>query len=56
MEAARYAGFAAGPLLGALLLAGAGLQAALLVDAVSFAVIAGVAVALRGAHGAPAGP
>jgi MFS family permease len=47
MEAARYAGFAAGPLLAAALVALGGTQLALLVNAASFAAVALAAAALR---------
>jgi MFS family permease len=47
MESARYAGYAAGPLLGGVLAAGLGTSAAMLVDAGTFLVLAGAAVALR---------
>ena len=47
MEAARYAGFTAGPLLAAGLVAVAGTHVALLVNAVSFGAVALAAAALR---------
>jgi MFS family permease len=47
LESARYAGYAAGPLLGGVLAAGIGTSAAMLVDAGTFLVLAGAAVALR---------
>ena len=47
MEAARYAGFTAGPLLAAGLVALGGTQLALLVNAASFAAVALAAAALR---------
>jgi MFS family permease len=47
LETARYAGLAIGPLLGGVLAAGGGTQAALLVDAATFVVIAAVASVLR---------
>ena len=62
MEAARYAGFTAGPLLAAGLVALGGTQLALLVNAASFAAVALAAAALRtrrhaaGARGRARGP
>ena len=50
LEAARYAGFTLGPLVGALAAAGGGTKIALLVDAATFAVVALAAVALSGAR------
>jgi MFS family permease len=47
VEAARYLGMAAGPLLGGVLAAAGGTEAALLVDAASFAFVAIAAVLLR---------
>ena len=47
VETARYAGMAAGPLLAGLLVAGAGTQLALLVDAATFVAIALAGGALR---------
>jgi MFS family permease len=56
METLRSLGFTAGPLLGGALGAAGLLRAALLVDAASFLVVAGVGVALRARrHGRPAG-
>ena len=51
VEAARYAGFMLGPLLGGLLAAGGGTPLALLADAGTFLALAGVGAAL--AAGAP---
>ena len=47
IESARYAGFAAGPLVAGAVVAGAGVQAALLVNAASFVAIAAGAAMLR---------
>jgi len=47
LETARYAGLAAGPLLGGVLAAGGGTQMALIIDAATFGVIAAVAPMLR---------
>jgi MFS family permease len=47
MEAARYAGHTAGPLLATVLVAAGGTSVALLVNAASFAVVAAAAAALR---------
>lgn len=47
IESARYAGFAAGPVLAGVLLATGGFRAALLVNAVSFLAIAALAGLLR---------
>lgn len=47
METIRYVGFGLGPLLGGLLFALGGLQLAMAVDAVTFALVAGAALALR---------
>jgi Na+/melibiose symporter-like transporter len=47
METIRYIGFGVGPLLGGLLFAAGGLQLAMLVDALSFALVAVAALALR---------
>lgn len=47
METARYLGMTAGPLLGGALAAAGGTRLALLVDAATFAAVAGAAVALR---------
>lgn len=47
VETARYAGFVVGPLAGTGLVAVAGIGAALAVDALSFLVVAGAALALR---------
>ena len=47
VETARYVGFGVGPLLGGLLFAAGGLELAMLVDAASFAAVAGAALALR---------
>ena len=47
VETARYAGMAASPLLAALLAAGAGTELALLVDAVTFCVVAAAGALLR---------
>ncbi len=54
VETARFVGFAAGPLLGGILAGAGGTRLALLVDAVSFLVIALAAAALRGRAGASA--
>jgi MFS family permease len=55
VETARYLGWLLGPLAGALLAAGGGTRAALLVNAATFAAVA-VAAAALGARRAPAGP
>src|SRR5687767_14925588 len=47
MEAARYAGFTLGPVVGGLAAAGGGTTFALLADAATFAVIAAAAAVLR---------
>ncbi len=47
IETARYLGFGVGPLLGGLLFAAGGLEVAMLVDAATFAAVAGSALALR---------
>ena len=47
LEAARYAGFTLGPVVGALAAAGGGTRIALLADAATFGVVAATAVALR---------
>jgi MFS family permease len=47
VEAARYAGMTAGPVLGGVLAAAGGTEAAVLVDAASFAVVALAAALLR---------
>lgn len=47
METIRYIGFGIGPLLGGLLFAGAGFQAAMIVDAATFAAVALAALALE---------
>jgi Major Facilitator Superfamily len=47
VETARYVGFGLGPLLGGLLFAAGGLELAMLVDAATFAAVAGAALALR---------
>jgi Na+/melibiose symporter-like transporter len=47
VETARYVGFGVGPLLGGLLFAAGGLELAMLVDAGTFAAVAGAATALR---------
>jgi Major Facilitator Superfamily len=47
VEAARYIGFGLGPLLGGVLFSVGGLQLAMLVDAATFAAVAGAALALR---------
>jgi len=47
IESARYLGYTLGPLLGGALAAGGGTTVALLVDAASFLVVAGVAATLR---------
>ena len=47
VEAARYLGMTAGPLLGGLLAAAGGTQVALLIDAASFLVVAAAGVLLR---------
>ncbi|HKH17717.1 MAG TPA: MFS transporter [Solirubrobacteraceae bacterium] len=52
VEAARYAGFMLGPLLGGLLAAGGGTRLALLADAGTFLALAGVGAALA-AHVGP---
>jgi len=54
VETARFVGFAAGPLLGGILAGAGGTRLALLVDAVSFLVIALAAAALRERAGARA--
>jgi hypothetical protein len=47
VETARYVGFGLGPLLGGLLFLAGGLELAMLVDAATFAAVAGAALALR---------
>jgi MFS family permease len=47
VETARYVGYAVGPLLGGILFAVGGLGLAMVVDAATFAAVAGAAVALR---------
>jgi MFS family permease len=47
VESVRYVGYAVGPLLGGILFAIGGLHLAMLVDAVTFAAVAGAALALR---------
>ncbi|HEX5927835.1 MAG TPA: MFS transporter [Solirubrobacterales bacterium] len=47
METIRYIGFGLGPVLGGLLYAAGGLQLAMVVDALTFALVAGAALALR---------
>ena len=47
METIRYIGFGLGPVLGGLLFAAGGLQLAMIVDALTFAGVAGAALALR---------
>jgi Na+/melibiose symporter-like transporter len=47
METIRYIGFGLGPVLGGLLFAAGGLQLAMVVDAATFALVAGAALALR---------
>jgi MFS family permease len=47
VETARYVGYAIGPLLGGVLFAVGGLGLAMLVDAATFAAVAGAALALR---------
>ena len=47
IESARYLGYTLGPLLGGALAASGGTRVALLIDAASFAVVAGVALVLR---------
>jgi len=47
METIRYIGFGIGPVLGGLLFAAGGLQLAMVVDALTFAGVAGAALALR---------
>jgi hypothetical protein len=47
IETARYIGFGLGPLLGGLLYSAGGLELAMLVDAATFAAVAGAALALR---------
>jgi MFS family permease len=47
VETVRYLGYAIGPLLGGILFAVGGLGLAMLVDAATFAAVAGVALALR---------
>jgi MFS family permease len=47
VETVRYLGYAVGPLLGGVLFAVGGLELAMLVDAATFAAVAGVALALR---------
>jgi MFS family permease len=51
METARYIGMTAGPLLGGVLVAAGGTRLALLIDAATFAVVAGAAFALRARDG-----
>jgi predicted MFS family arabinose efflux permease len=54
VETARYAGFAAGPVLGGLLTAAGGVEVAMLVNAVTFVLVAAAALALRARrHPAP---
>jgi hypothetical protein len=47
VETVRYIGYAVGPVLGGILFAVGGLQLAMLVDAATFAAVAGAALALR---------
>jgi Na+/melibiose symporter-like transporter len=47
METIRYVGFGVGPVLGGLLFAAGGLQLAMVVDALTFALVAGAAISLR---------
>jgi Major Facilitator Superfamily len=47
VETARYVGFGLGPLLGGLLFSAGGLELAMVVDAATFAAVAGAALALR---------
>jgi MFS family permease len=47
IESARYLGYTLGPLLGGALAASGGTHVALLIDAASFAIVAGVALVLR---------
>jgi hypothetical protein len=47
VETARYVGFGLGPLLGGLLFSAGGLELAMLIDAATFAAVAGAALALR---------
>ncbi len=47
VETARYLGFGVGPVLGSLLFTAGGLELAMLVDAATFAAVAGAALALR---------
>ncbi len=47
VETARYIGFTAGPLLGGLLAAAGGMRLAMLVNAATFLVVAGVAAVVR---------
>jgi MFS family permease len=54
VEAARYLGFTAGPLLGAALAAAGGMRIALLVDAASFVAVALAVLALRARRARPA--
>lgn len=50
VETARYAGFAAGPVLGGMLAAAGGLQVAMLVNAATFLVVGAVAIVVRCPH------
>ena len=47
LETVRYLGYAAGPLLGGILFAVGGLELAMVVDAATFAAVAGAALAVR---------
>ncbi len=47
METIRYVGFGLGPIIGGFLFAAGGLQLAMVVDALTFALVAGAALALR---------
>ncbi len=47
METIRYIGFGLGPIIGGFLFAAGGLQLAMVVDALTFALVAGAALALR---------
>ena len=47
VETARYLGFGVGPVVGSLLFTAGGLELAMLVDAATFAAVAGAALALR---------
>lgn len=54
VETSRYVGFTLGPLLGGVLAAGGGLRVALVVNAATFVVVAGAALALRSVSKTPA--